>query len=356
MHCPAEKADIAELGAPSGADGAERHHALDLIRGLAALSVAQYHFMSWNGVATVESMGTFAVYVFFVLSGLTMMMVYGGRFADGLSPTAVESFFRKRAARLLPLLIAVAALAFIKQAAIGQADITTAVLTGTGLMALQMPGFLSNSVGAWSLGIEIAFYAVFPIIAMLVRSWKVVAWTVIVLLVAQHLVLCKIKDTPAFWDYYISNLTFAPFFGLGILIFFDGGVRKIAMFPIAVLGMAALLGFSLAVPADLMKDQASYLFLTLVCGLVIWAAWRSAAPAWLVPIGAFLGDISYSLYLTHWIVNDVARALRLPPGINWIFFTVATLTGSYICYRFFETPLRRRFAAPRASAKASTLP
>lgn len=356
MQYAAESVDGFERGSPPLAHQADRHHALDLIRGLAALSVAQYHFLSWNDVKTIESMGTFAVYVFFVLSGLTMMMVYGRKFANGLSPDAVRDFFRKRGARLLPLLLAVAMLTLIKQAISDQPDITAAFLTGSGLMALQMPGFLSNSVGAWSLGIELAFYAVFPIIALTARSWRPVAFSVVLLLVSQHLVLWKIKDMAAFWDYYISNLTFAPFFGLGILISFDTGRRKSAIFPVTILAMVALMSFSLAVPVDLMKNQISYFALTLLSGLVIWSAWRSTLPAWLVPIGAFLGDISYSLYLTHWIVNDVLRILHLPMAIHWTAFTIATLGGSYICYRLFETPMRRRFAKSPVHSKASTLP
>jgi peptidoglycan/LPS O-acetylase OafA/YrhL len=80
-----------------------------------------------------------------------------------------------------------------------------------------MPGFLSNSVGAWSLGIELAFYAVFPVIAMLARSWRTVAVSAAVLIAGQHLLLWKIATVPVFWDYYLSNLIFAPFFALGIL-------------------------------------------------------------------------------------------------------------------------------------------
>lgn len=336
-------ADAAPVGvgtASSSSPPAERHHALDMVRGLAALAVAQYHFMTWNGVATVESMGTFAVYVFFVLSGLTMMMVYADRFGDGVSPAAVRGFFRKRAARLLPLLAVVAILSCVRQAFSGAPDVATAVLTGTGLMALHMPGFLSNSVGAWSLGIELAFYAVFPIVAMLARSWKSVAIPALVLLAAQHLVLWKIGGRTDFWHYYISNLIFAPFFALGILAYFDRGPRRSSMLAVTLLGLVALLGYSTVVRTDLMRDQLSYLVLTAGCGLVIWAAWRSRLPAWLVPIGAFLGDISYSLYLTHWIANDVVRVLHLPIAVHWALFTGLTLLGSYLCYRWFEAPMR----------------
>lgn len=346
MHAHVGKAETVSTDIGSSRD---RHHALDLVRGLAALAVAQFHFMTWTGVATVESMGTFAVYIFFILSGLTMMMVYGSQFANGVSPAAARDFFRKRTARLLPLLLAIAALACVKQAILGQADIPAAILTGTGLMALQMPGFLSNTVGAWSLGIELGFYFVFPIIAILVGSGRSMVVATILLIAAQHLLLWKIQDSAPFWNYYVSNLIFAPFFAMGILISLDRGPRRSSRIWIALLGLAAILGFSRIVTTDLMRDQAIYLGLTVACGLVVWAAWRSRLPAWLVPIGGLLGDISYSLYLTHWIVHDLTRALRLPIEMQWTAFTVVTLLGSYICYRLFENPMRRRLGSASGS-------
>lgn len=324
---------------------ADRHHALDLIRGLAALSVAQFHFMTWNGVATVESMGTFAVYVFFVLSGLTMMMVYGDRFRDGVTPEEARSFFRKRFARLIPLLAAVAALSLLKEALLGTPDIVAAAMTGTGLMALHMPGFLSNSVGAWSLGIELGFYAVFPLIPMIARSVRSVAIVVLCLLVAQHLLIWKIQGVAAFWIYYISHLTFAPLFGFGILISFESGGRRRCWLILALLMLLAILAYSLVVRTDLMRDQLSYLALTLACALVIWAAWRSTLPSWLIPVATLLGDVSYSLYLTHWIANDVVRLAGLPLHLSWVFFTALALAGGALCYRWFEAPMRRRLGS-----------
>lgn len=345
---------------PTTAAAGERHHALDLIRGLAALAVTQYHFMTWNEVASIESMGTFAVYLFFVLSGLTMMMVYHARFSSGLDRTTVRRFFRARVARLLPLLAVVALLAAAEQAIVDTADLPAAILTGTGLMALHMPGFLSNSVGAWSLGIELAFYAVFPVVAILVTSWREAVAISAVLLAAQHLLLWKIADSASFWDYYVSNLIFAPFFALGIWISFDRGRRRAAYLLLACAGLLGILGFSAAFSVDLMRSQTSYFGLSMLCVVVIWAAWRSRLPKFLVPVATFLGDVSYSLYLTHWIPNDLLRPLDLPLAPRWALFTSIALVGSFLSFRLFENPLRRRLTATphptTAAAETQQLP
>jgi peptidoglycan/LPS O-acetylase OafA/YrhL len=142
---------------------AERNHGLDLLRGLAALGIVVYHYLYMAHGITVGSLGTFGVYLFFMLSGLTMMLVYGPTFSSAISLQNVLRFYRNRIARILPLLCAMAtiSLAFTVLSnpsvrLIGGSAIHS-FLTGSGLFALHLPGYLSNVTGAWSLGIGIAF-------------------------------------------------------------------------------------------------------------------------------------------------------------------------------------------------------
>lgn len=93
----------------------DRHHALDLVRGIAAVGVAVYHFLAWNEIAHIQSMGTFSVYLFFILSALTMMMVYGDRFRDSIKLDDIKAFYRNRVARLIPLLAGIALARLILQ-------------------------------------------------------------------------------------------------------------------------------------------------------------------------------------------------------------------------------------------------
>src|SRR5690606_22567685 len=100
-------------------------------------------------------------------------------------------------------------------------DAIDAFLTGTGLMALHLPGLLSNSTGAWSLGIEVAFYLIFPIVALLSHATSRLKLLLIValLVVAQMAVLYRLDglvDGADYWTLYVTPLTFAPFFALGL--------------------------------------------------------------------------------------------------------------------------------------------
>lgn len=65
---------------------------LELLRGLCACAVAIYHFFYWHQNYLITSMGTFGVYVFFILSALVMMMRYSEVFSRGLSKNNLNDF------------------------------------------------------------------------------------------------------------------------------------------------------------------------------------------------------------------------------------------------------------------------
>src|SRR4051812_48281662 len=90
-----------------------RNHGLDLLRGLAALGVAIYHLIAWSHGTAIFSLGTFGIYTFFVLSGLTMMMVYAADFKDSVSFETLRQFYLNRISRILPLLLAVAVISAV---------------------------------------------------------------------------------------------------------------------------------------------------------------------------------------------------------------------------------------------------
>lgn len=326
----------------------ERHHSLDFLRGLCALGVAAYHFLAWHHDIPIQSLGTFGVYTFFVLSALTMMMRYATDFVGHISAETALAFYKNRIARVLPLLAVVTLISLtyfnLKSGNSAFSGWQKTLLPGSGLFALHMPGLLSNTVGAWSLGIEIAFYVSFPIICLLAMtaSTRVLTLVTFALIVAQQLLLRQLPpaNDPEFWVRYVMPLTFAPFFAIGVLIY-RGTTRQASLWYLLA-GLAALstvFAFSSVVSANVFRPGWAHLTLMGLCGLAVMFMYQSTLPAWLAPIGVFIGEISYSLYLTHWLAYQLVKEVAAVP-VSVAFG--ATAMALAICFTYLlERPARR---------------
>ena len=338
-------------------DKAERNHGLDILRGLAAFGIVVYHYLYMAHGITVESLGTFGVYLFFMLSGLTMMLVYGLTFSSAISLQDALRFYRNRIARILPLLSAMAvinfALTLLSQPSIRLIGGTAidSFLTGSGLFALQLPGYLSNVTGAWSLGIEIAFYAVFPVICLLVNNARLRTLLIAVatLIVAQQSVLLLLQrmateDPTRFWHYYTTPLMFAPFFAVGIVVYrSQRSVSKIYI-P-AALALAGLIAtYSVFTRSKPLQSNADYLVLTALSAAALLCFWRMTVPRILAGPASFLGNVSYALYLTHPLVFTVCQKLSAYLGLSSysaaVLFFASALAIAQMTFLLFERRMR----------------
>ena len=338
-----------------GGDAASRHHPLDLLRGVAALGVATYHWLASVGVV-VESLGTFGIYLFFILSALAMTMVYGEDFADHISARDLKVFYWNRLTRILPLLAAVSMASFLlaphgSGIRLIAGQLISAFLTGSGLFALHLPGYLSNSEGAWSLGIELLFYLVFPMLCLMTRAMpgRRLAGFVVVSIVAQQMLLALLHrwatdDPRRFWDYYSTPLTFLPFFLIGLWVAYAPAVRRALYLLPMLAALVTIAGFSTLYSGSVFTNPGAYLLLTALAALAVLAAYCSKLPRALIGPAAFLGNISYALYLTHPFALRLARAAaeRFGGGAlaeATVFFPLA-LVIAYLTFALYERPAR----------------
>lgn len=345
-----------------------RNYALDLLRGLCAVAVATYHFTGWNYGIWVESVGAFGVYMFFTLSGITMMMAHGRDFESSIALGPVKTFYLKRVARLVPLLTVVA-LFYVAYNAVHNSPIADnwarALLTATGFFGLSVPGFLSNATGAWSLGIEASFYIVFPLVALAANAAKTKALiaVLIVLVVAQQAALSVITLEANWWPLYATPLTFAPFFAAGILAFKDQSESSIWRLLVAAALIVVVFGFSAVIHTDIYKDRLSHTLLMALSCFAVWAAYKATVPEMLKPVAVFLGEISYALYLTHWIsdyfAGKIVGKLGLPPELKVWIFAIGAPIAAFAVYRLFERPanqaIRSLFLTGKGPRPASTI-
>lgn len=348
---------------------AVRFEALDLIRGVCALAVVVYHYLAWRHDVVISSMGTFGVYVFFILSALALMIRYGDDFKTAIGVDKLREFAVARVARIIPLLAAVAAVRAVFFYSRGDSlseVLPEAFLTGSALMGLHLPVHLSNAIGAWSLGIEAAFYLVFPLAALACGqlSTRSLLVTLGVLLIAQHSLLITIREIPQFSVYYTTPLTFAPFFMIGFLIFRLPRQPRARSLAAAAISLAAVFAFSLAFEGDPRKLSVEYAVLTVLAGLAVYFAYGSLTPAALKGPALFLGNISYALYLTHgFVYRGVDKAVQrgiIPEVLQPVAFFAAAIALAWVIYAAFEAPARTRvrrwFGASAAGRRPATAP
>ncbi len=188
----------AEADYPIGASA--RLEGFDGLRAIAVLSVASYHFFQTAPVFPLGATTAFdiggqfrvGVWVFFVLSGFLLYRPYAGAHAGaGPQPSAVR-YARSRFLRIWPAYaVALVVLSYVwHRVAI---DGTNGFVLHLVLVQNYVPSqFLRGGIGpAWSLVVEVAFYAFLPVYAAIVGRYtkRRDPWTVELLSLAAVAVL-----------------------------------------------------------------------------------------------------------------------------------------------------------------------
>lgn len=355
---------------------------LQVLRGIAAAMVVLYHTGTLYAVnvgdvlwGNVFRAGFAGVEVFFVLSGLVIYWVHAG---DIGQPQRARSFLIRRGFRLLPVYWVVVALKALKDHAVVSAPM---LLTAVFLLPAYPP-FINVS---WTLTYELFFYALFLLWIVLPKGW----WSVLPIAL---LVLPAVTPAPAvaagsvlqdlvrfLFNQHLLAFAFGVGVGWAIKRFGAAGHRS-ALAMIAI-GLAAFLAAAAA--GTVLVNQAAgvsaataYEFAELRSNAVFDAGvWTFALPAALLiagllslelrgrlriplrrPLG-WLGDVSYSLYLTHGFVihlglrqPDVRSVIETAP-IALVVLWGAVLLVAWLFYRAIEVPalrLGQRLASRRS--------
>ncbi len=321
---------------------------LDGLRGIAALAVVLYHSYLNGGIVPN---GPLAVDLFFVMSGFVIANSYGGRLAGGMTKL---SFVARRFVRLYPMLFIGAFGGMVLALLHNKLSPMTAypehaLLTSGGLSLLVLP-YLEPVLGEkaftfnppiWSLFFEIVANLVYVVI---VRRLNIAILAVIVLTGLAGVVWYGPLGGGA-------NNFFTPGFPRVACGFFGGvllqqlWVRypalrfKVGFFPLALALLALLaipevIGGLLFVPA--------FLFMA----AIVWGAIGSGSVE-RRPVLQFLGEISYPVYLIHWLTlyffTFVGTKLHLV-GDKYAIVVAVHLCAipfiGYVVAHYYETPAR----------------
>jgi peptidoglycan/LPS O-acetylase OafA/YrhL len=315
--------------------GASRHIAsLDGLRGYAALLVVLSHFNSVRLTTHAPPFaGALGVLIFFVLSGFLMGHLYLWK---PLDKGSVIHYVVARLARIVPLYYITLLVAFAISKAVGK-DFIYYFDAATLVKQLSFAG---SAYVFWSIPPEVQFYFLFIGVWWLVASGRAATWAPLVLLAVAAVFVIR-PLLPG-----ISALGQLQIFMTGVAV---AAVRR-SIDPVGVESrlvtvaqiiavVAVVLAVSGAVPLQEhlsdewhRKDTAyGYLPLVLTIGAALLAISFETSFSQAVfanPIVTKLGAFSFSLYLLHEPVLDIARRLTSSAGFSQPVQIVSALSAA----------------------------
>jgi peptidoglycan/LPS O-acetylase OafA/YrhL len=336
------------------------------LRAFAVLAVVANHAWDW------PRGGFVGVDVFFVISGflITGLLL---REHDRTGHISFSGFYRRRVKRIMPasvlvLLVTVAASWFVfnpaRWLATGVDAVWALLFAANWRFALQSTDYFAHDRPVsplqhyWSLGVEEQFYVVWPWLMLLVlvllarvagRARPRVVLAVLIAAISVASFVWALHDAQvAPSRAYFSTFSRAWELGLGALL--AVAAPLVGMLPdrirpvLSWLGLAGMVaGVLLVRPGAFSAPEAALPVLS--TGLVIAAGTGIQQQRLLFPltnrVAGYLGDISFSLYLWHFPVLVLGRAILGGGFLVGLFLVALSTVAAVYAYHLVEDPLRR---------------
>ena len=331
------------------------HHRSDIqsLRAIAVMLVIAGHLFP-----SVVKGGFIGVDLFFVISGFVITIQMTTLY-EANPATFLRAFYSKRVKRILPaaLLVTVVSI-FASTYLLGpvagndakvDGSWTTIFLGNFHFHEIALNYFETGTQQSplqhyWSLSIEEQFYLIWPAL-FLILTIKAQS------LRAKQLILLGITLSSLFTALYLAEIKSAP-------IFFLSATR---VWELALGALLAISAVSIRVPKNLTYLSLGILLLSsiLIMPTMQWPGLLSipialAASVLLVNnprlgqirlfnnrLLVYVGNLSYLLYLWHWPIYIITKALSTPFGnIEKLYVLILTVFLSIITHHFFENPIR----------------
>ncbi|MBV9760540.1 MAG: acyltransferase family protein [Acidobacteriaceae bacterium] len=340
-------------------------HRLDIdgLRALAVIPVVLYHahLLRMPG-------GFVGVDIFFVISGYLITGLILG--ALGKGRFSIVDFYERRARRILPALFAVLAVTSVAAYLVllphnlrdyGRSLIATLFFFSNILFSKQAgyfdaPSEMKPLLHTWSLAVEEQFYIVYPLFLFLVarylrKRYLLAIGAAFVLSFALSIRQLHADPAGAFflappraWELMMGGLL-----ALNVL----PELRHILARNILGLCGLALIFYSIfAFSPETPFPGYNALFPCVGAALIIYSG--ATQKSWAARLLStkplvFVGLISYSLYLWHWVLLFFARYYLIRPlnRVQAAAFVAAAFFAATLSWRFVETPVRNRNFASR---------
>ena len=348
--------------------------AIDGLRAIAVIAVILYH-LGFNWIPG----GFLGVDLFFVISGyvITRLLLDSIQRSGGLD---LRGFYAGRIRRLLPPLLFMLVITTIF-VGVWAPDSMRRLLTDapfalTGLMnwwlvfkkqdyfeSFGRPPLLQHT---WSLGVEIQYYLIWPLILLFVlkvfgkkviptAALAIATFSGVALFIAS--VRVDIASTKDISHVYFGTDTHSIGLFLGSALAVSWipqnlrmNIEKRAQDFIDFIGVIGLLGLLSAFLFIQEADHTAYRIAFPLVGIfgsalimsVVHPASRFA-PILQHPFLVWIGERSYAIYLWHWIVFQVTRPAQDLAGSTWALYTfriLVVLALADISQRWIEIPVR----------------
>lgn len=338
-----------------------RFKRLDALRGLAILSVIVFHawiIRSFHGPWWMRfvTQGYQGVGLFYIISALTLVLSWQHRSNTDANPG--KAFWARRFFRIAPLfylMLLIAALVTTGDSTVVPPSMRGDIFTWPNLLAHMtfvfgwFPWFQNSWIGVeWSIGVEMTFYALFPLIMRRIfpkaSPWLFVLGGFGMSLIWPHLLQYFFGPWPKWARSYLfwSFPTQAVWFAAGIAIVKFDHSPTFRGWGMLWLLWALFLGWH---NWPVLISNAVWVVPNY---LLVWLSWHDHRDvAWLTHNRAlqYVGTRSYSLYLTHWMILGMVSDLPWanPHNLTSFFLRLGaalslSLVASELSYRFIEQP------------------
>jgi peptidoglycan/LPS O-acetylase OafA/YrhL len=343
----------------------ERVASLDLLRGLAAFSVAIPHYFALNSTDRhpSEVVAVLAVEVFFALSGFVLASQILSSVRSGQVANVRVFLIRRWMRTIPPYLIALLAISY----ATGQIASVDFVRY---LLYVQNLFWQHNAADyfpvAWSLSIEEWFYVTFILIVFVSsklydRRDETFCACIALLFIIAITVLRAINDHPDGWDAEIRRVTIyrldsiAYGFLLYLAVQYWQTRRRIVQIPLAIrfapalvfslFGALAAAVTALALTDGLHAAKVLFPFVAPMFGasavLLFYSLRLQNKSSWPSGLFLFMGRVSYSVYLFHMLfilaLRPQLQSLSLP--LQVAIYVCCMLCACAAFYYYFERPI-----------------
>lgn len=341
---------------------------IDNIRGIAILMIILKHSArEIEGISValraLSDYGQMGVQLFFLTSAFTLCLSYERRIAERY---ATSNFYIRRFFRIAPLYYIAILLYFCVATATGQTDSGYGypIYAPGNVLAnlLFVHGFYepaNNNVvpGGWSIGTEMAFYAVFPLIAHLAQRLRAWHWKMVWVLPAAGVAIAQGFNLLVLFSagsslsnnnfVYFSIFNQIPVFMLGIALFYS----KVSLRPrsntFAFVGLTLVTISLWLLPVDYLLSVVpfvaglSFVFLFSLFRQLKWMSCEVVGRIGVCSYGMYITHFLFAWYLPQYVLVPLLGGRILPDILFWLTAVLAVLLSyalSQLLYRVAEAP------------------